>query len=198
MEGQSITLLQILQVGGLAGVVSALVGGVINEYFEWRDRRRKVRYLALRISLILEKYYNDCAGRVVDIENFISSRGAVGANEVGLPKPADFPEDPVAWIYLDESVTDEVLSLPAAIRSLNEGIWFDVDMDGAPGGPDPTWTLGPLYEMAFRSIRLARRVRSMHGLSEIHRTDESEKWLRESREKFEKRREFRRRSDPEI
>jgi hypothetical protein len=184
----TLTWLQILQVVGLAGavsaVVSALITGGVKEFLEWRERQRKVRYLALRIALVLEAYYHACADRIADIENFHSSRGAMGSNDVGLPDIPAYPADSAEWTVLDPSIVDEVLSLPTAICAIDDGIAFSLHMDFSPDGPDPDMTLGPLYEMAFRSIALARRVRPTHGLSEISRTRESEFRLRERHERF--------------
>jgi hypothetical protein len=184
MDGQAITWVQILQVGGLAGVVSALFSVGVRELFEWLERKRRARYLALRLSLVLEDYYHACTGRVYDIENYHSSEGDIGRNDAGLPDLADYPADPVAWMYLNNSIADEVLSLPAAIRAIDEGIHFDINLDRQPDGPDPELTLEPLYEMAFRSIELARRVRLTHGLSETNRTRESEVRLKENQERL--------------
>lgn len=184
MDGQTITWIQILQVGGLAGVISALIGGGVKEFFEWQERKRKARYLALRLSLIFEEYYHACADQIYDIESFHSSGGNAGSNDVGLPKLADYPLDANAWIYLDESVADHVLSMPASIRAIDEAIIFNANLDFQPDGPDPECTLEPLFEMAFRSIRLARRIRSTHGLSEANRTQESEVRLKERQERF--------------
>lgn len=174
MENQTINLLEILQVGGLAGIISALFSGGIKESFEWMGRKRKARYLALRISLALEAYYNACRDRAYEIEDFHSSRGEVGKNHVGLPIIAEYPADPEAWMYLNTNIVDEILSLPASIQAIDESIYFNVNMDSLPDGPDKEWTLEPLYEMAFRSIDLARRVRSSAGLSNTKNTIDSE------------------------
>jgi hypothetical protein len=135
MEGQTITWVQVLQVGGLAGVISALFGGGVKEFFEWRERKRKARYLALRLSLVLEDYYHACTDRVYDIGNYHSSRGTIGRHDVGLPDLADYPVDPIAWMYLNQTIADEVLSLPAAIRAIDEGIKFHVNLDAPQDKP---------------------------------------------------------------
>lgn len=188
MEDQTITWVQILQVGGLAGVISALFsalfGGLVKEFFEHRERTRKAQHLALKLSLVLESYYHACRDRVYDIENYHSSYANAGSNDVGLPDITEYPDDPVAWVYLEKTVADEVLSFPAAIQAIDEGIKFNAYSDHMPDGPDPEWTLEPLYEMAFRSIELARRVRSEHRIVETNRTHESETHLKQSRDRF--------------
>lgn len=188
MEDQTITWLQIFQVGGFAGIISALFsalfGGVVKEFFEWRERKRKAQYLALKLSLVLERYYYACTDRVYDIENYRSSNGHGGSNDVGLPDITEYPDDPIAWIYLDKTLADEVLSFPAAIQAIDEGIRFNAYWDSMPDGPDPKCTLEPLYEMALRSIELARRVRSKHDIVETNRTRESEAQLKQSRDRF--------------
>lgn len=188
MPEQTINWIQIFQVGGLAGIlagiISAFVNGGIKEFLEHRERKRKARFLALQISLILENYYHACAERLYDIENFRGSNGHGGSNEVGLPDIADYPSDPSSWLYLKSEIADEVLSFPSVIRSVNSGIsfnvWFDSDMDG----PDPRWTLQPLYETAFRTAELVRRVRQEQGLPATNRTLESEKHLNEKQQQF--------------
>jgi hypothetical protein len=188
MDGQTITWVQILQVGGFAGVVSALFaalfGGGVKEFFEWHERKRKARYLALKLSLVLEDYYYACRDRIYSINNYSGSNGNAGSNDVGLPKISTYPEDPVAWIYIDQAIADEVLSLPASIQLIDEGISFNAYMDHVPDGTDPVWTLEPLYEMAFRSIDLARRIRLKNGLPELDRTRTSEDSLREYQKKI--------------
>lgn len=174
MDG-SISWLQILQVGGLAGVVSAIFGGGVKEYFEWRERKRKARHFALKLALTLENYYHACAERIYSIENYHGSNGNVGSNDVGLPVIAEYPVDQAGWIYLDQSVADEVLNLPAEIKAINSGVYFNADLDSNfPDGPDPEWTLEPLYQMTFKAIDLARRIRSSHGIADISRNKESE------------------------
>lgn len=184
MNGQTISWIQILQVGGLAGVISALISGGVKEIFEHLERRRKARYLALRLALILENYYRACADRIYDIDLHIGSNGAAGNNFAGFPKLVAYPDDPIAWIYINQGVADEVLNLPAEIAAINDGINFNIGMDMDPDGADPDITLKPLYEMAFRSIALARKVRSKHKLSKTNRTAESEQQLRGHQEKF--------------
>lgn len=175
---------QILQIGGLAGVISAIINGGVKEFFEWNERKRKARYLALRVSLILERYYHACADRAGDINEYLDSRSNGGSNEVGLPDLAEYPSDAVSWVYLDQGIADEVLSFPAELSAINEGIYYNVNMDFDPDGPNSEWTLEPLYEMAFKTISLARRVREAHGLSTQNRTKASEVRLLERQKHF--------------
>ena len=156
----------------------------MKEFFEHRERTRKAQHLALKLSLVLESYFHSCSDRVYDIENYHSSNANAGSNDVGLPDIAEYPDDPVAWVYLNKTLVDEVLSFPAAIHAIDEGIKFNAYSDHMHDGPDPQWTLEPLYEMAFKAIELARRIRSEHGLSEANRTDASEAHLKESRDRF--------------
>lgn len=179
-----ITLFQILQVGGLAGIISALFSGIVKEYFDWLGRKRKGRYLALKISLVLESYYHSCRNVANDINDHHNTLGEVGKNFVGLPKFEKYPEDSEVWIYLDPNIVDEVLSFPAKIKAINESIFFNVNMECEPDGPNREYTLEPLYEIAFKSIDLARRIRSSANLSNIKRTVISEKNLKETQEKF--------------
>lgn len=177
----------ILQIVGLAGIVSAVVTAGIRWWFEWQDRNRRARYLALRVSLVLEGYFNDCADRALEIETYIGSRGMGGTNYAGLPPPPEYPDDQASWMLLNQQVAEEVLSFPAHLRALDDGISFDIYMDGDPEGPDPEWTLRHLYGVAFDTIALARRVRATHGLPGITRTERKEKDLKECQAEFEER-----------
>lgn len=177
----------ILQIVGLAGIVSAVVTAGIRWWFEWQDRNRRARYLALRVSLVLEDYFNDCANRALEIETYIGSRGMGGTNYAGLPPPPEYPDDQASWMFLNQHVAEEVLNFPAQLRATNDGILFDIYMDADPEGPDPEWTLRHLYRVAFDTIALARLVREEHGLPSIARTERKEKDLKECHSEFEER-----------
>lgn len=183
MNLEAIPWLEILGVGGLAGVVSALFTGAIREYFRWRDRKRHARYLALRLSLILEDYYHRCVAAVYDIHNYQSSSGYLGDDISGLPPVPEYPADGEAWVYLAPGIADEILSLPARVQETNAGISFIRQLSEAT----PDDTLEPLYDMAFMAIDLARRVRVAHKLPSASRTQDSEARLREDHSRFQSR-----------
>lgn len=177
-------LSEILKIGGLAGVISALAGVLFKEAFEWRERHRKARFLALKLSVLLETYFRACTDRLSDIHNYVSSGGHAGENIVGLP---DFPELPVdtaaAWLYLKPDVADAILGLPIEIRILDDGIRFNIDMDGDPN-VDPDWTLEPLYDVALKTLDLAKQTRRRHWLGHLTRTSDTERWVTEARDKL--------------
>ncbi|ODM42800.1 hypothetical protein [Cereibacter johrii] len=186
MSDGGIALVQVLQIGGLAGVISAVVAASIKEHFDGRERARKAQFLALRLSLALETYFRICVDRIFDIEDFRGSRGNGGDNHVGLPAFVAFPPDSDDWRYLKHSITDELLNFPSEVRAIDESIHFEVFMDGrgADDGPDPEITLKPLYEVAFRSIELAKKVRDQHALPEVERARALEGRLLEKQTAF--------------
>jgi hypothetical protein len=175
---------EILKIGGLAGVVSAFFGALFKEASEWMERRRKARFLALKLSVLLEEYFRACTDRLSDIEIYVSSHGQAGEIIVGLP---DFPELPsdtaAAWLYLKPDVADAILGLPIEIRLLDDGIRFNTDMDGGPD-VNPDWTLEPLCKVALETLDLAKRTRRLHWLKRLTRTSDTEQWVCEARDKL--------------
>ena len=66
---------------------------------------------------------------------------------MGLPPLSEYPADPNSWIYLDQETVDEILSFPAEIDAINEGIDFNINVICDPDGPDPDLTIKPLYDI---------------------------------------------------
>lgn len=187
MEEQTISFIQILQVGGLAGVVSAIVGGLVREISSWSERKRKAKFLALKLALLLEGHFRTCVDQVDDLENFISSRGSAGDNKPYLPEFGELPLDADAWLYLHRKAAEEVLNFPARIEAINAAIEDDFFYGNDPTGPDPDVTLVPLYKHLFAALDLARYVRRKHRLGELTRTQSTEARMLERQNRLKER-----------
>lgn len=90
---EAITWVEVLKVGGLAGVISAVIASLLREVSGYLDRRRQARYLALRLSLLFERYFYTCVRHIDDLRDYVSSRGNAGDITPGLPKVPEYPSD---------------------------------------------------------------------------------------------------------
>ncbi|RQR30707.1 hypothetical protein DIE22_23465 [Burkholderia sp. Bp9142] len=116
--------LDLLKVGGVAGIVSSVVTLSWNELREARVSRREARHVALTVALSLESYARDArlmmhhavwaaeeAGR---LQSYEPIRGVV------LP-PFVFPE-PIDWKWLKHNVASQLREFPAMLHSTRQAL----------------------------------------------------------------------------
>jgi len=89
--------------------------------------KREARYLAQRLSIILEKFAVDCANVVADNELADSSGGTAGERHSSLPIFGSFPSD-ADWKAIDPDLMDRVMSMPNELELAGQkiGFWWNV------------------------------------------------------------------------
>ena len=104
------------------GLVGVLIGSAIT-WFQavWANKQeldRSARYLAIRITCILDKYAEDCAAVVRDDGLSYGQRTPEGCLEpqVKAPGPPVYPDD-VDWKSIDHETMYKILSFPADVES---------------------------------------------------------------------------------
>ena len=93
-----------------SGVVATAVTIGAEWIREERTEKRDLRYLAMRVAVILEKFAIDCSNLVVENEAYDTSDGEAGSFSSKLPDLPPFPTD-ADWKSVDPVLASRVLSL---------------------------------------------------------------------------------------
>lgn len=105
---------------GLIGVVVGSALTVLREYFsEWRARRANARYLAVRLTCLLENFIGECFDVACDDGQY-DERGCL-CPKVSAPK-LNFDDIDGKWQSLPFDLMYEILNLPNNLNSSNEQI----------------------------------------------------------------------------
>lgn len=153
---------------GLTGLGGALVGGLINQGFQWlRDDRSANlhrQYAAIRVAVILEAFALECAKFITENDRHISSNGEDGASHTEMPQLIEYPKD-LEWKLLDSDLLAQVLVLPNELIIGNRRI---VSGDEAWGRGDEdlpqTMCSEECTTLGRRARQLASELRSKYKL----------------------------------
>jgi len=140
-------------IGLTVTVILALVGWISSVLKEWMDRRRKARYLAVRIVPIIDQFLNDCSACLGDDGLLFGNADENGYTppREKLPSTPDYPDD-IDWLSIDHKIMYGLLLLPHQVKSATESIlWMDLNVSTPPD-----------FDEGFE----ARRGRFWHDLSD--------------------------------
>jgi hypothetical protein len=164
---------------GWGGLVSLALGtgaftAIVNNGLQWlRDlkkesttTKRDAQYLAMRVSVILERFAIDCIGVIVDNHLHGVSEGHAGTAHGKLPPLAGYPADE-DWKALDPSLSVRALSLDNDLRVSENTIkfWWDVE----PGNQGILKSTVDMQagKCGYRAWRLAVDIRRRYRLPEF-------------------------------
>lgn len=172
---------EVLQIGGLAGIVSALFGFIFKEGSAWLDRKRNAKFLALKICIEFEEYFKRCFSQIEDINDYISSSGHAGAMVSTIPEFLIPTIENNIGLSFNSNILDDILGFPGMIKYENERIEWILFHDFDPDGPDPHETLPALYKISFFALDIAKLTRKKYHLRSPERIKKIED---NAREKF--------------
>lgn len=148
-----------------AGAGTAIVQIVAPMLMEGRRRKAHARYLAMRLSVILEDYASKCVDFIVENGEAITPPDSeFPAWNSNLPKLPALPADDEGWRAIDQSLASRILSLPNKIAG-SQGVI------GAVGEWEPDDLGEHLDEHAaargLEAWALAEELRRAHDLAPV-------------------------------
>lgn len=171
-----------------AQVIAILLGnGLVTYMLTWRREARRdaaskdrdARYIALRITAILERFAYECADLIStnDGANPYDEQSPGGTTK--LPSLREYPSD-ADWKALDPSLASRALSLPTEIEVSRGYIsfWWD-----GPGDQDAMLceTSEQAGKCGFRAWSLALDLRRKYNLPDSHLLEVSWAWVEQLR-----------------
>jgi hypothetical protein len=162
--------IELLKIGGTGVVAATLTVGLnwlVARRTEHAKLERDARYLAIRVSVVLERFALDCAEFAGDNDLHRRSDGAAGQHRASVPSIAAYPTD-ADWKALPQDLLAECLSLPTEIEQTSRGIDFvsDVAPDDAPAACDEACAA-----LGLRALDLAKRLRGRYGFPPLKSSD---------------------------
>ena len=128
------TIPQIISLVGATGLLSAFLNQFASLYFSSRTTKRKGKYAAIKLSVLLDKFALDCAEIMQDIDNAHSSGGHVGHFHTDLPEFKEYPKE-IDWESLDARLAFDVLSFSNEVTIRNRAIDGYMEYVDDEGGP---------------------------------------------------------------
>lgn len=158
---------------GAAGIFSSALTQIITYLIAKMKSQQKKRYAALRLSVILENFAIDCADRVSEISNAISSGGIIGKVHFTLPDIPDYPSK-INWELLSLPLIDDVLSFPREIAIRNGIINFVFEQDNKIDAAEACAEHCALQ--GVRAYNIASNFRKKNNLGEAYCTSKIWDW----------------------
>ena len=148
---------------GLAGVfVGAFLAWARESWSERVARKRRARYLGMRVLCILDEYVVRCTEVVMDSgqrneDGYLQTR-------IALPPPPSFPSD-VDWNSIDHELMYLLLSLPSRAEAANR-IVAAVSENAFPPDYDEVYEERHFQyaKLGLAANDLAREVRRTYGI----------------------------------
>lgn len=176
------TWMEFLALVASAGLLSAAFSAGISATGALIKQRRHARYLALRIAIEMDNYFQACFDRISDINDYNASGGHAGAQHFAVPFPSELAADDVGWVNLNPKLSDRVLSFGTRVKYLNSSIRNDLEhMSGPLEDRDMSLTLAHLYEAAQDAYLLARELRHRYDFEQLAHSGQSYEWLVEAK-----------------
>ena len=154
-------------IGLTVTVILALVGWISSVLKEWMDRRRKARYLAVRIVPIIDQFLNDCSACLGDDGLLFGNADENGYTppREKLPSTPDYPDD-IDWLSIDHKIMYGLLLLPHQVKSATESIlWMDLNVSTPPDFDEGFEARrGRLPDIAIAAEELAKSLRKKFKL----------------------------------
>lgn len=127
-------------ISGLFGLLGVIIGAVITVFGQYvidqKKQRKSARYLAIKVSSILESFADECVLVVQDngIPSGTHPHPEVLVPEVTTPS-IDLESLQVDWLSIDKDLAYQILNMPNLLKKAEEMIVFTLDF-GAAGPPD--------------------------------------------------------------
>ena len=109
---------------GLVGIFLGAMLAMAREFFaDWIKRKKNAKYLAIRVSCILDKFIYDCVNVVQDDGLCCGQRNNDGCLEVQVKTPIlEFDSLSLEWESLSSGLLYEVINFPNDIKHADSSI----------------------------------------------------------------------------
>jgi hypothetical protein len=132
-----------------SSVVGSLVTQGITWFKEGRTSGREAAYLALRLATIFEKYGENAAEVLGDMDDYDNSSGSHGGFSGAVPVLGSLPDDKERWRDLPTSLSARVLGFDPYRRTVQSGIDNCFEVVGQEDG---------YHQVKLESIKLGCRA----------------------------------------
>lgn len=155
-----------LTVGSVVSLAlgSSVMGALLTQGMTWfregRSVKRETAYLALRVATVLERFAEEAAGFVGQINDYRG--GSMEGVSTQLPSLRPLPDEEERWRDLDVLLTARVLGFEEGVRSRQGGIdntWEHASPEDGISAAKAQATL-----LATAALRLAGDLRRRYGL----------------------------------
>lgn len=147
------------------GLGSGFALGVTKFFFDWfkdwRDRRGKQQFFALRLASTLEGFAIRCARNVSSHQMHAEHDGNVGGPISGI-KPPQFPEN-TPYELIDPSLVDAIFDFPQRCEMAEEAAYFWWDVVGDSDAYSEALEENTI-EVGVLALLIARRLRTKYRL----------------------------------
>lgn len=179
----------------LGAAIIALAGQHLFNYF---DRKKAARYLAIRVVCILDKFLADCTNVVGD-DGEPDQSGFHHPRVSSLNAPI-FPED-VDWRSIEHTLMYDILSFPPDVVSAKEAVSSNWDFNYDPPDFSENFEYRAKHyaRLGLQAHKLAKRLRGEYDIRE----KEYDEWnpvsyLEDELKKIEERQEIRHKNLPPM
>ncbi|WP_108461339.1 hypothetical protein [Devosia naphthalenivorans] len=157
------TLWTFVSLAASAGILSALVTGAIGWSISFFDRRAKASYLALRLSIALERFAASVVQALFADQNAKSSGGQIGDDLLYVPPIEEYPEAEEVWPTLNLHLANRALTFRLMIQQSNRGIRETYEILGEEG---QDLALKDASRLAHEAVILSRDLRHSYSLAQ--------------------------------
>ncbi|NTF92617.1 hypothetical protein [Rhizobium rhizogenes] len=159
-----------------AGILSAAVTASLTALGSYLHRRSQARYLALRLSILMDQYFHRCLGYISEATDYNASSGTRGQLITSVPVPADLPSDAEAWLNLKSRLADRTLSMEPRIAYANREIQAESEHHGWEDAVSAL-ALTSLYQIAQDAYILSYDLRHRYRFKQLVHSAKSYQWL---------------------
>jgi hypothetical protein len=149
---------------------SSVVGALVTQGATWlregKTAKRETAYLALRIASVFERFAEDAAGFVGQINDFTG--GSAEGVSTDLPSLRALPDEKERWRDLDVFLTARIIGFEEKVRSRQGGIGNTWEHASPDDGIAEAKAFAIL--LATGALRLAGDVRKAYGLPPFNTT----------------------------
>lgn len=179
----------------LGAAIIALAGQHLFNYF---DRKKAARYLAIRTVCIFDKYFMDCTEVVGDSGE--PDQDGCNYPRVTLPHVPTFPDD-VDWKSIDHPLMYDILSFPSDVVSANEAIAHEWDVNYDPPDFSDNFECRAKHyaRLGLQAYALTKRLRTTYDIQEkVYDGWNPVSYLEDELKKIEERQEARHKNLPPM
>lgn len=121
-------------------------------------------------ALFFERYGENCATYLSDIDQYEATQGGLGQDHGALPQVPEFPDE-ISWSRVGIRLTEEAFAFRVQVGATQQSISFLRDFDPPDGGDAELKSALP--ELGLAALEIARKMRSAAKLRQPDSADQA-------------------------